>query len=85
MNRRSIAAIALLLPAAVADAGQGFGSIFFYTLETGADGQSRVEWVGSAMIWLLLAMSLANVVLIALSTAGNARKGVLPEHALGDV
>ena len=53
------------------------GSIFFYSL----NGDGSLEWIGSAMIWVLLAMSLANVVLIALSTAGNARKGVLPEHA----
>ena len=53
------------------------GSIFFYSL----NGDGSLEWIGSAMIWILLAMSLANVVLIALSTAGNARKGVLPEHA----
>jgi len=50
------------------------GSIFFYSL----NGDGSLEWIGSAMIWLLLVMSVANVVLIALSAAANARKGVLP-------
>lgn len=53
------------------------GSIFFYSL----NGDGSLEWIGSAMIWLLLVMSVANVVLIALSASANARKGVLPVGA----
>ncbi len=53
------------------------GSIFFYSL----NGDGSLEWIGSAMIWLLLVMSVANVVLIALSASANARKGVLPAGA----
>ena len=53
------------------------GSIFFYSL----NGDGSLEWIGSAMIWLLLAMSVVNVVLIALATSANARKGVLPADA----
>ncbi|MEY2716379.1 MAG: hypothetical protein RIT24_2722 [Planctomycetota bacterium] len=53
------------------------GSIFFYSL----NGDGSIEWIGSFMIWLLLAMSVANVVLIALATSANTRKGVLPAEA----
>ena len=55
------------------------GSIFFYSL----NGDGSLEWIGSAMIWLLLVMSVANIVLIALSASANARKGVLPADAPG--
>jgi biopolymer transport protein ExbB len=85
MKPRTIAAAAFLLPAAVASAGQGFGSIFFYTLETGADGQARVEWVGSAMIWLLIALSVVNVSLMGVLWNVNRRRRILPERFAGEV
>ena len=85
MNRRTLAALALLLPAAHAAAGQGFGSIFFYTLETGPDGQSRIEWVGSAMIWLLIALSVLNVSMMGALWSINRRRRILPERFAGTV
>jgi biopolymer transport protein ExbB len=53
------------------------GSIFFYSL----NGDGTLEWIGSAMIWVLLAMSVANVVLIAMAASANMRAGVLPDDA----
>jgi biopolymer transport protein ExbB len=50
------------------------GSIFFYS----ANGDGSIEWIGSAMIWLLLALSVANVVLIAGAVAASARRSVFP-------
>lgn len=50
------------------------GAIFFYS--TNSDGS--IEWIGSVMIWLLLALSLANVVLIAIATSANRRRDMLP-------
>lgn len=50
------------------------GSIFF--LSTNGDGS--IEWIGSAMIWLLLALSVANVVLIVNAALANARATLLP-------
>jgi biopolymer transport protein ExbB len=85
MQRRSIALAALLLPVATAAAGQGFGSIFFYTTETGADGQTRVEWVGSAMIWLLIALSVVNVSMMGVLWSVNRRRHILPERFAGKV
>ena len=80
MKPRLAAATALLLPAATAAAGQGFGSIFFYTLETDASGQSRIEWVGSSMIWLLIALSVVNVSMMGVLWSLNRRRRILPER-----
>jgi len=85
MHPRLIALAALLLPAATAAAGQGFGSIFFYTTETGADGQTRIEWVGSAMIWLLIALSVVNVSMMGVLWSVNRRRRILPERFAGKV
>jgi biopolymer transport protein ExbB len=51
------------------------GGIFFYS--TNSDGS--LEWIGSAMIWLLLLLSLANVVLISLALSTNRRRATLPD------
>jgi biopolymer transport protein ExbB len=69
-----------LMPATVASAGQGFGSIWFYTTETGTDGAPRVEWVGSVMIWLLIALSVMNLYLIVSLWMANRRPRILPER-----
>ena len=42
-------------------------SVFFYA-PRGDDG---IEWIGSVLIWLLLALSAANVVLIVLAFGAN--------------
>lgn len=57
------------------------GSIFFYSL----NGDGTLEWIGSAMIWLLLALSVANVVLIALAASANARRTLLPERLPAEI
>jgi biopolymer transport protein ExbB len=51
------------------------GSIFFYS----TNGDGSIEWIGSAMIWLLLALSIANVVLIAIAASANRRRDMLPD------
>jgi biopolymer transport protein ExbB len=51
------------------------GAIFFYS----TNGDGSIEWIGSVMIWVLLALSLANVVLIAIAASANRRRDVLPD------
>jgi biopolymer transport protein ExbB len=51
------------------------GAIFFYS----TNGDGSIEWIGSVMIWVLLALSVANVVLIAIAAAANRRRDMLPE------
>lgn len=51
------------------------GSIFFYS----TNGDGSIEWIGSSMIWVLLALSLANVVLIAIAASANRRRDMLPD------
>jgi biopolymer transport protein ExbB len=50
------------------------GAIFFYS----TNGDGSIEWIGSSMIWLLLALSIANVVLIAIAASSNRRRDMLP-------
>jgi biopolymer transport protein ExbB len=85
MKPRLFAALALLLPAANAAAGQSFGSIWFYVSETTPDGGSRIEWVGSSLIWLLIALSTVNLSSIAVLWASNLRRRILPERFAGTV
>jgi biopolymer transport protein ExbB len=50
------------------------GAIFFYS----TNGDGSIEWIGSSMIWLLLALSIANIVLIAIAASSNRRRDMLP-------
>lgn len=50
------------------------GRIFFYA----ANGDGSIEWIGSAMIWGLIALSVANIVFIAVAAISNRRKDMLP-------
>jgi len=85
MTRRTIVALATLLVAAPALAERSFGSIFFYTLETGADGQNRIEWVGTGVIWLLIVLSVVNVSTIGTLWTLNRRRRMLPEKFANEV
>ncbi len=85
MNRRTLVAILPLLCTATAWAERSFGSIFFYTLETDANGTDRIEWVGSVVIWILILLSVANVSLIGTLWNLNRRRRILPEHFAGEV
>ncbi|MFM7262096.1 MAG: MotA/TolQ/ExbB proton channel family protein, partial [bacterium] len=52
------------------------GGIFFFS----TNGDGSLEWIGSAMIWLLLALSVANVVLISIALSTNKRAATLPHN-----
>ena len=78
MKIRHIATTFALLVPASNSLAQGFGSIFFVIMDTNPDGSNRIEWVGSCMIWLLMAMSVANMYLISTLWVRNKRKRMLP-------
>jgi len=59
---------------------EGFGNIFFVTMESAADGTSHIEWIGSSMIWLLILLSVVNVSLISTLWTRNKRRRILPEQ-----
>jgi len=69
--------LALLVPTTTTLA-EGFGNIFFVTMEASADGTSHIEWVGSSMIWLLILLSVINVSLITTLWTRNKRNKILP-------
>ena len=51
-------------------------SVFFYAPR----GDGGIEWIGSVLIWLLLALSAANVVLIVLAFGANHRRTLVPDE-----
>jgi len=79
--------LGLLLPCATALAKQpeaapvvesSFASAFFYASSTQPDGSVRMEWLGTVLIWLLLALSLVNIGLIGQLFMTNRRVAILP-------
>lgn len=56
-----------------------FASAFFYASSTQPDGSIRMEWLGTILIWLLLALSLVNVGLIGQLFMTNRRSAILPD------
>jgi len=54
------------------------GGIFFYSL----NGDGSLEWLGSVMIWLLVAMSVANIVMISLAIGANRRTTLIAPDAV---
>lgn len=58
---------------------QSFGSIFFITYATDAAGETRIEWIGSSLIWFLIALSVVNVALVIVLSLRNRRVDILPE------
>ncbi|MSR17680.1 MAG: MotA/TolQ/ExbB proton channel family protein [Phycisphaerales bacterium] len=49
------------------------GTIFFISYNIAADGSKQVEWIGSAIIWVLLLASVLNVSLIGWLRRRNSR------------
>ncbi len=68
--------------AAPASAGPSFATVFFISLDTLPDGTMRVDWIGSSMIWVLIAMSISSVTLIAILLTGNRVRDILPPGAV---
>ena len=55
--------------------------IFFISSSTMPDGSAQIDWIGSAMIWLLLLLSFVSVGLIARAFLANRRGSVAPRGA----
>jgi biopolymer transport protein ExbB len=79
---RAAAAFAAAALAAPASAGPSFATAFFITIDQLPDGTVRVDWIGSSMIWLLIAMSMASVALIWIAFTANRSEDMLPERAV---
>jgi biopolymer transport protein ExbB len=56
--------------------------IFFYSASTMPDGSVRTEWIGSAMIWILIAMSLVSVGMIISGLLAHRLIMIAPPQAL---
>lgn len=56
--------------------------IFFYSASTMPDGSVRTEWIGSAIIWILIAMSLVSVGMIISGLLAHRIAAIAPPQAL---
>ena len=78
MKKYSVAFVFTSLIPTSATFAEGFGNIFFVTMESSGDGTSHIEWVGSCMIWLLILLSVINVSLISTLWTRNKSNKILP-------
>lgn len=78
----AVASAALAACPAPAGAGPSFATAFFISLDQLPDGGTRVDWIGSSMIWVLIAMSVASVALIWIAFARNRLEDMLPAAAV---
>ena len=78
--------LALAAPAAAETTfSDSFASAFFVSWSYSADGQRSIEWIGSAIIWLLLALSVGNLGLIGHLFFAYQRKSIAPEGVVREV
>lgn len=62
--------------------GQSFASAFFISRKLGGDGAApRLELIGSAVIWLLLVLSMGSLGLIGQLAAANRREMIMPAES----
>lgn len=58
---------------------------FFVTIQTKASGERSIEWVGTAIIWFLLLLSMVNIGLIGYLALTNQRKSIMPAGVVAEV
>lgn len=71
--------------AAASSAGESFLSAFFMSRVTGADGQKSIDYFGSALLWILLLLSVFSVGLIGMTALTNQRKAYVPAGVIDKV
>src|SRR2546426_4283037 len=64
---------------------ESFLEAFFLSRITHANGEKTVDFVGTSMLWLLLAMSIVNLGLIGYLAMTNQRKTIVPAGVLAEV
>ncbi len=67
------------------DGGESFASVFFFSHQTDSSGERHLEPVGTAMTWLLFAMSMFNFGLIIRLALANQRKAIVPSGLVAEV
>lgn len=79
-------ALGLASPAAAQSSfSDSFASVFFISWNYTPDGQRSLEWVGSAIIWLLLLLSVGNLGLIGHLFLTYQRRSIAPEGVVSEV
>lgn len=77
----ALAAACLAAPAAAQDAAEStsFAEAFFISYSTDASGEQGVEWLGSLVIWTLMATSIASLGLIGQLAFAFKREKLVPD------
>lgn len=78
------ATLAALSFTAHASADRTFAEIFFMSVDT-VDGTTRIDWVGTSLIWLLILLSVASVGLIVLAWTRNRPTHIFDRRAAEQV
>lgn len=71
--------------AAPASSDESFFSAFFISRFTAADGTKSLDLFGSALLWLLLLLSVLSIGMIGMMAATNQRKAYVPAGVVGKV
>jgi len=71
--------------AAEAPQAESFAERFFFSTTTNPNGERSIEVLGTAITWLLLAMSVASLGLIGMMALTNQRKTILPDAIVQQV
>lgn len=71
--------------ATASSAGESFLSAFFMSRVTGADGQKSIDYFGSALLWILLLLSVFSLGLIGATALTNQRKAYVPAGVIDKV
>ncbi len=67
---------------AAATTGGSFAGTFFISRVTHANGEQTIDFVGSILVWSLLALSMVNVGLIGYLAIVNQRKHIVPTNVV---
>lgn len=65
-------------------ATENFFEAFFLSRITHASGEKSIDFVGTALLWILLSMSVVNLGLIGVLTMTNQRKDIIPSGVVAE-
>jgi biopolymer transport protein ExbB len=71
--------------AETASAGESFASAFFISRVTSADGKKSIDYFGSALLWVLLLLSVSSFGMIGMMAMTNQRKAYVPAGVVDKV
>ena len=68
-----------------ASSGESFAGAVFMSRVTHANGEQTIDYIGSALVWTLLTLSMVNIGLIGYLALTNQRKNIVPTGVVTEV